>query len=178
MNTPSEKHAINTHVRLFDLVRFMRAELHQADLITSEEYAWLCMEAPLSKGGGSPSPRRLEDYDDIRARLTALAAENKALLQRIEDPFVHESPSAKFHEWLARYGLVCVDAKQHAPLAARVKELEEIVREDNISARIIKATNDTRGKIYAINRDAVFIISRTQPVCDAIRSAMKKEAKP
>jgi hypothetical protein len=63
---------LNTHVRLFDLVRFMRGELHQADLITDEEYAWLCMEAPLAKGGGSPSPRRLEDYDDIRANMAAL----------------------------------------------------------------------------------------------------------
>ena len=62
---------INTNVRLFDLVRFMRAELHEADLITDEEYVWLCAEAPMahSKQGGSPSPRRLEDYDDLHAQL-------------------------------------------------------------------------------------------------------------
>ena len=60
---------INTHVRLFDLVRFMRSELHRADLITDEEYSWLLYEAPMAKGSGSPSPRRLDDYDEIRAEL-------------------------------------------------------------------------------------------------------------
>jgi len=58
-----------THVRLFDLVRYSRGYLHEADLITDDEYAWLC-GAPLAKGAGSPSPRRLEDYDDLRAKLT------------------------------------------------------------------------------------------------------------
>jgi hypothetical protein len=60
---------INTHQRLFDLVRYMRSELHEAELITDEEYAWLAAEAPMAKGSGSPSPRRLEDYDDVRANL-------------------------------------------------------------------------------------------------------------
>lgn len=64
------KSDINTHARLFDLVRFMGSELHQADLITDEEYAWLCREAPMAKGPGSPSPRRLEDYDDLRAKMS------------------------------------------------------------------------------------------------------------
>jgi len=57
---------INTNVRLFDLVRVMRSELHEADLITDEEYSWLLSEAPMAKGSGSPSPRRLEDYDRAR----------------------------------------------------------------------------------------------------------------
>lgn len=75
------KPAINTHVRLFDLVRQQRSELHEADLITDEEYAWLSGAAPManSKDGGSPSPRRLEDYDDIRAELTRLRAVNEGL---------------------------------------------------------------------------------------------------
>ena len=60
---------INTNVRLFDLVRYMRSELHEAELITDQEYGWLCAEAPMVKGQGSPSPRRLEDYDEIRARM-------------------------------------------------------------------------------------------------------------
>ena len=60
---------INTNVRLFDLVRYMRSELHEADLITDQEYFWLCAEAPMAKGQGSPSPRRLEDYDEIRAKM-------------------------------------------------------------------------------------------------------------
>jgi hypothetical protein len=60
---------INTNVRLFDLVRYMRSELYEAELITDQEYAWLCAEAPMAKGQGSPSPRRLEDYDEIRAKM-------------------------------------------------------------------------------------------------------------
>lgn len=71
MNT---QQPINTHRRLFDLVRYMRADLHAANLITEDEYAWLCTyEFKEDKGKpGSPSPRRLEDYDDLRKQLTAL----------------------------------------------------------------------------------------------------------
>lgn len=71
----ADKPAINTNVRLFDLVRYARAYLHGEQLIDMEEYAWLCGEAPMSKGGGSPSPRRLEDYDKIREREKQQAAE-------------------------------------------------------------------------------------------------------
>lgn len=69
----AKKQPINTHRRLFDLVRFMRSELHEQDLIDTDEYAWLCQhEFPEDKGKpGSPSPRRLEDYDDMRQRLAA-----------------------------------------------------------------------------------------------------------
>jgi hypothetical protein len=70
---------INTNTRLFDLVRYMRSELHEDGLVTDKEYYWLCAEAPMSKGGGSPSPRRLEGYDrdqrrirDLEGALTAL----------------------------------------------------------------------------------------------------------
>ena len=66
--------AINTNVRLFDLVRYSRASLHEDELITDEEYAWLCGGAEMANSpkGGSPSPRRLEDYDEIRKQLEAL----------------------------------------------------------------------------------------------------------
>lgn len=66
--------AINTNVRLFDLVRYMRSELHQASLITDEEYSWLCngCEMANSPQGGSPSPRRLEDYDVMSEQLEAM----------------------------------------------------------------------------------------------------------
>lgn len=65
---------INTNVRLFDLVRYMRSELHAADLITDEEFTWLCADAPManSDAGGSPSPRRLEDYDELRDKIAFL----------------------------------------------------------------------------------------------------------
>lgn len=56
------------HQRVWDLLRQMRSELLDAELITRHEYAWLCSEAPGVSGGGSPAPRRLETYDEIRAR--------------------------------------------------------------------------------------------------------------
>lgn len=68
--------AINTNVRLFDLVRYSRASLYEDELITDEEYAWLCGGAEMANSpkGGSPSPRRLEDYDEIRKQLEAMRA--------------------------------------------------------------------------------------------------------
>lgn len=74
-----EKHPINTHRRLFDLVRYMRSELHEAELIDEDEYAWLCSEAELAKGSGSPSPRRLEDYDVLKDRMKRMEAALKPL---------------------------------------------------------------------------------------------------
>ena len=71
--------AINTNVRLFDLVRYMRSELHQASLITDAEYSWLCngCEMANSPQGGSPSPRRLEDY-----KMLACQSKRNAELQK------------------------------------------------------------------------------------------------
>lgn len=67
--------------RLFDLVRHQRSELLDAGLITSEEYAALVASTapgvPMPPNGGSPSPRRLEDYDRAKA---AFAAERDAAL--------------------------------------------------------------------------------------------------
>lgn len=82
--------AINTNVRLFDLVRYMRSELHEQDLITDEEYAWLCgSEMASSKQGGSPSPRRLEDYDGLQR-------ENNRLRRELEEAINNPSNN----EWL------------------------------------------------------------------------------
>lgn len=60
------------NVRLFDLCRFQRQELLMAELITMAEYMWLSGGCFLSQGQGSPSPRRLENYDEIRKYLSAL----------------------------------------------------------------------------------------------------------
>jgi hypothetical protein len=81
----SDKPAINTNVRLFDLVRYSRAELHHEGLITDEEYAWLCANAPMatSAKGGSPSRERIEDYDEIRATVARLEAEKRGLEEAI-----------------------------------------------------------------------------------------------
>lgn len=63
----------NRHIRdgarLLDLVRFCRGELHQALLITDEEYAEL-----ITIDG---SPARLETYDQIRDENTVLKAFRK-----------------------------------------------------------------------------------------------------
>lgn len=72
-DTTLPKKAAHISHRLFDLVRYSRSYLHQEELITDEEYAWLCAGAPLanSSKGGSPSRERLEEYDELRSRLNA-----------------------------------------------------------------------------------------------------------
>jgi len=80
---------INTNVRLFDLVRYMRSELHEAELITDAEYAWICAEAPMAKGQGSPSPRRLEDYDEVKAREIQLQLDVRGLLLAVRSDENH-----------------------------------------------------------------------------------------
>lgn len=80
---------INTSVRLFDLVRYMRSELHEAGLITDREYGWLCSEAPMAKGQGSPSPRRLEDYDEIRAKMKRMESALKSIAAHDGPSFPH-----------------------------------------------------------------------------------------
>ncbi len=82
------KQPINTHVRLFDLVRQQRSELHQADLITDEEYAWLCSYDPLNgTKPGSPSRMRLEDYDQLREKLAACEGERNNLVKELNEVF-------------------------------------------------------------------------------------------
>lgn len=84
-----EKAAINTNVRLFDLVRFMRGELHDAGLITNSEYFWLVSNSDITESGkgGSPSPRRLEDYDELAAKLEQANAKIKNFEQLREGDF-------------------------------------------------------------------------------------------
>lgn len=62
-----------TESRLFDLVRYQRHALHEADLITDDEYTFL-----LQEGSENGSVERLESYDQIQARLTAAEAERDA----------------------------------------------------------------------------------------------------
>jgi hypothetical protein len=86
---PEPKPPINTSKRLFDLVRIMRSELHQADLIDDDEYAWLCQYTfPDDPKEGSPSPRRLEDYDELRRKLVASQQELEGLKKYIENQHV------------------------------------------------------------------------------------------
>lgn len=76
---------INTSYRLFDLVRFMRTELHEQGLINDDEYSWLCTSSMATiKEGGSPSPRRLEEYDDCKAERDQLRTEVEQLRKQNE----------------------------------------------------------------------------------------------
>lgn len=60
---------------------------------------------------------------------------------------------------------LCRELVAHAnQLEREIEMLTRVVREDQISGRIIKAQNDRRGRIYEINRDAQFIIKRTEDV--------------
>lgn len=77
---------ISTNKRQLDLVRYMRAELHQSGLITDEEFTWLLTAADEGKlGQGSISARRLEDYDQLRARLATAEAERDQWKERAEE---------------------------------------------------------------------------------------------
>lgn len=58
------------HQRMFDLVRYQRAELHQSDLITDEEYAMLCQEGATGEMKGSV--QRLETYDQLQTKCAEL----------------------------------------------------------------------------------------------------------
>lgn len=55
--------------RLFDLVRHQRNELHEAGLITDEEYVEL-----IDSGDVGGSVKRLEGYDAMKRRLTDVQA--------------------------------------------------------------------------------------------------------
>lgn len=81
MNKPA--YLSRDYQRMWDLVRQQRSELLEADLITREEYAQLAADETIDKPGqGSPSPRRLESYDELRAALHAM---REALHGFIED---------------------------------------------------------------------------------------------
>lgn len=55
---------IEFNQRMWDLVRFMRADLHNDGLITDEEYTELAQDHAAVK--------RLEDYDVLRLKMTAV----------------------------------------------------------------------------------------------------------
>lgn len=58
------------HQRIWDLVRYARGHLLDMNLITRQEYSVLLGEETRdAPNTGSPSPRRLESYDEIRAQL-------------------------------------------------------------------------------------------------------------
>lgn len=79
--------------RLFDLVRYCRGQLHEDGLITELEYAWLTADADLAKGAGSPSPRRLEEYDELRTELTLTTA-NLTLAEKRNRSLNHQLDQA------------------------------------------------------------------------------------
>lgn len=69
-----------SETRLYDLVRYMRSELHTAGLITNEEYAWLATAATDGKPNqGSISAQRLATYDELRAEVARLTADREQI---------------------------------------------------------------------------------------------------
>ncbi len=68
-----------------DLLRYCRCELHQAGLVTDEEYTEMLNWGSNGPGGGSPSARRLEDYDQLRASLAQSKAQVDGLRQRMTE---------------------------------------------------------------------------------------------
>lgn len=98
--------------RLYDLVRYQRAELHEAGLITDEEYA-----AMMSDKGASR--KRLEAYDDLRTALAAKERENGELKAKLADA---EAGSKEFHRAL------CVETEGVHDMRASRDEAVRLLR--------------------------------------------------
>lgn len=107
---------IKTNKRLFDLVRFQRSELLEAGLITEDEYLYILSDAPLAKGGGSPSPRRLEDYDQVKA----------SYMEALE--LCERSKNTAVNKWVARLK-VAEDALKEIAAQKLPDEMDEHVAE-------------------------------------------------
>ena len=111
--------------RMWDLCRHQRAELLDANLITREEFSSLLSDETASKPGqGSPSARRLEIYDELRAtsatllkerdELDALHQEANALARRNFDRWHHaEADAARLREALTKAGEAMVSHNAH-----------------------------------------------------------------
>ena len=112
--------------RLFDLVRYMRVELHEEGLITDREYAWLASEAPPSIGLDSTYTRRLEDYDEMQAALdhTRYALRNVAEIadKGAADP---ETTLAQIYEAATRRPPSFGSVEWHDTLGAPVEQFNE-----------------------------------------------------
>jgi hypothetical protein len=82
--------------RLRDLVRHQRAELHEVDLISDEEYAALAMM-------GKDSVARLESYDAMRRQIADLTTQLTALREAAEGEWkpIETSPKngSRFLAW-------------------------------------------------------------------------------
>lgn len=75
---------VTDHQRMWDLVRFARGYLLDEGLISRQEYGVLVAnETETRPGIGSPSPRRLESYDELRAKLAALEEKAAAFDDRL-----------------------------------------------------------------------------------------------
>ncbi len=87
---------------------------------------------------------------------------NKEIRAIIADQIMRHVPASKEHRaWLAND---IADRVERAISDSENAKLHEVCRENIISARIIKAENDQRGHIHGIDRDAKFIIERTEAV--------------
>lgn len=83
--------------RMWDLVRVQRHALLDANLITRDEYAeLLAAETSSQPGTGSPSPRRLESYDEVRAKLEQ-AETTAAQLREAIRPLVEFAEHCRVH---------------------------------------------------------------------------------
>lgn len=83
-----------THDRLIDLVRYQRTQLHEAGLITDQEYADIVAI-------GSASARRLESYDELRAENLALQAQSllyRAIISQVYSWRANNKPAQEWPE--------------------------------------------------------------------------------
>lgn len=154
---PDKPH-IQTNVRLFDLVRYMRAELHEAELITDEEYAFLCSHNPGEPvKTGSPSRMRLEDYDELRADLARWQALAGQLAQPLKSitwrSAVCNSGFRNLTEENSEAAIAALAAYESAkagslpdPLAEAVKRMEAVSKMPSV--RVFATLNKTLAEAF------------------------------
>lgn len=155
--------------RLFDLVRYQRAELHQAGLLSDDEYAEICESGATGTDAGSVA--RLETYDELRReveawRLTckgkegayiAMEKENEALRQKVEE----------LREWKKKQILVAAETRYH-----EIAKLINVPLGESIAPHILPAIKSLQQRLAAAEADKERLEAALQLIW---RLALRKE---
>jgi hypothetical protein len=134
------------NVRLFDLVRYMRAELHDEGLITDSEYVAIEME----KG----SVKRLEDYDNAQSELSALRKELEGAIR--ERDACHECWD-NFRETVSEV----IPDMENAPLFQQgetiVKEISSLRSQLEKAREVLGAVTSTNIQYSRLETDYTYV---------------------
>lgn len=110
-----------TNQRLLDLVRYQRAELLQAGLLSEDEYVNL-----LSTDGG---PKRLQDYDTLRQQNAELQRQNAELLINRDQHMGVWQIDRKHQGEGPKYDCCCPSCELHRHYRQQLADKERLLRE-------------------------------------------------